>query len=158
MKGNNIDKKTTSKKSSPLPLKKGIGNKFSPSKVPPSESTPTRMNMLPKLFTYADFKPIAEKGPFTIVEWGQILHMSERTIHRYAIENAEFNGLHIERVLHVEKLINKGNNLFGKGFKTWLRNTPAALHNMQPKDLITSYDGIQELIDLLGRIEQGIPA
>lgn len=152
----NSDRMPSSKRPTTQPQKKESTKKFVPSKNAPSDSTPIHLNAPKKPFTYQDFKLIAEKGPFTIVEWGQILHMSERTIHRYAIENAEFNGLHIERVLHVEKLIDKGNKLFGNGFKTWLRSKPVALHPIQPKELITSYDGIQELIDIIGRIEQGI--
>jgi len=35
-------------------------------------------------FTYKRFQKIADKVPFTLKEWADILHLSERTLQRYA--------------------------------------------------------------------------
>lgn len=115
--------------------------------------------LLTKDFLYSDFRKIADKAPFTIGEWALMLHISERTLHRYAKENAAFNGLQVERILHLEKLINLGNTLFGKeGFKHWLHFKPFSLESKKPEEMLSTYEGIQEVIDILGRMQHGIPA
>ena len=71
-------------------------------------------------FVYSNFKIIADEAPFTVGEWADILHISERTLHRYAKDNSVFNGMQEERILHIKKLITLGNDMFGKeGFKNW---------------------------------------
>ena len=115
--------------------------------------------VITKDFLYSDFKKIADKAPFTVGEWADILHISERTLHRYAKDNSAFNGMQVERILHIEKLIDLGNTMFGKeGFKNWLLFKPFSLNFQKPLEMLTSYQGIQDVIDLLGRIQHGISA
>ena len=110
-------------------------------------------------FLFTDFKKVSDKAPFTVADWADMLHISERTLHRYAKENTAFNGMQIERILHLEKLIDMGNSLFGKeGFKNWLHFKPLSLQYQTPKELLTSHQGIQEVIDVIGRMQHGIPA
>ena len=128
--------------------KESVASYFTPIK----KSAPKQA--ITKDFVYSDFKKIADKAPFTIGEWADILHISERTLHRYAKDNSEFNGMQIERILHIEKLISMGNTMFGKeGFKHWLLSKPFSLNHQRPLDLLTSYQGIQESIDLLCRMQ-----
>lgn len=115
--------------------------------------------VITKAFLYTDFKKIADKAPFTVGEWAEILHISERTLHRYAKDNSEFNGMQVERILHIEKMIDMGKKLFGiEGFKNWLNYKPFSLNGARPIDMLTSYQGIQDVIDLLGRMQHGISA
>lgn len=115
--------------------------------------------VITKAFLYSDFKKIADKAPFTVGEWAEILHISERTLHRYAKDNSEFNGMQVERILHIEKMIDMGKKLFGiEGFKNWLNYKPFSLNGLRPIDMLTSYQGIQDVIDLLGRMQHGISA
>ncbi|GBL35574.1 hypothetical protein EMGBS15_11690 [Filimonas sp.] len=82
-------------------------------------------HILTKDFVCSDFKKIADKAPFTIGEWADILHISERTLHRYAKTILRSTDA-IERILHIEKLIRLGNTMFGKeGFKNWLYHAPS---------------------------------
>lgn len=112
-----------------------------------------------KDFHYKDFRKIADKAPFILAEWADILHLSERTLHRYAKENSTFAGLQIELILLTEKLIDMGNEVFGKeGFKSWLQSAVFSLDNKTPKEFLNSYSGIQELINTIGRIQHGISA
>ncbi len=114
---------------------------------------------LVKDFTYKDFKKILTKGPFTLGEWSDMLFMSERTLHRYAKDDGEFNGLQIERILLLEALIDIGNEMFGRdGFKSWLQSKPFSLNGEVVKNKLTTHNGIQEVIDTLGRIQHGISA
>jgi hypothetical protein len=111
-----------------------------------------------KDFTFTDFKKVADKIPLSLAEWAKILHTSERTLQRYAIDNSCFNGLQIERILHMKKLVTLGNKLLGNGFKSFLQSKPFALQHQSVKSQLTTYEGIQRVIDLLGRIEHGIVA
>ncbi len=112
-----------------------------------------------KDFTYKHFKRIADKAPFTLNEWAEILHLSERTLHRYAKENNAFHGLQVELILLTEKLIDMGNALFGRdGMKNWAHSPAFSLGNRKPIEHMQSYAGIQEVIQLIGRLQYGISA
>ncbi|MGC4232928.1 MAG: DUF2384 domain-containing protein [Niabella sp.] len=119
----------------------------------------SKTETLVKDFTYKDFKKILNKGAFTLAEWADMLFMSERTLHRYAKDDGGFNGLQIERILLLETLIDTGNEMFGReGFKTWLQSRPFSLGGEVAKSKLTTHQGIQEIIDTLGRIQHGISA
>lgn len=126
------------------------------------ENRPAKNSFKPvitKDFTYKNFKIIADKAPFTLSDWADIMHISERTLHRYAKENTPFNGLQIEIILLTEKLIDMGNQVFGKdGFKSWMHSSVFSLDNRSPKEFINSYAGLQEIINVIGRIQYGIPS
>ena len=109
-----------------------------------------------KEFSYKEFKKIANKSPFTMAEWATLLYTSERTIQRYAQSNSSLTGLHLERILLLEKLIDAGNSFFGKEFYNWLHTKLFNLHYHKPFDFLDSYEGIQEIISLIHRTEQGI--
>ncbi len=118
-----------------------------------------RVETLVKDFAYKDFKRILAKGPFTLGEWSDMLFMSERTLHRYAKDDGGFNGLQIERILLLETLIDIGNEMFGQdGFKGWLQSKPFSLNGEVVKNKLHTHNGIQEVIDILGRIQHGISA
>lgn len=110
-------------------------------------------------FGYEDFKSIADKSPFTLSDWADLLYISERTLQRYAKEDGAFNGLQVERILQLKKLVNTGNAIFGKdGFKNWLTYKPFSLGGHTVKDMLVTHEGIQEVIDLMGRMQHGISA
>lgn len=116
-----------------------------------------RKEVLVKDFTYKDFKKVAAKAPFSLGEWADMLYISERSLHRYANGDGGFNGLQIERILHLEKFIDSANELFGtEGLKNWLFHKPFALNGRMVKDILLTHDGIQEAIDLVGRMQYGI--
>ena len=56
-----------------------------------------------KDFTYSEFKKIADKTPFTQAEWASILHVSERTLQRYAKANGSFAPINAERALKLKR-------------------------------------------------------
>jgi len=119
----------------------------------------TKKEAAVKDFTYTHFKRIADRGPFSLNEWADLLYLSERSLHRYAKEGDGFNGLQIERILLLAKLIDIGNEFFGKdGFHQWLHSRPFSLNGAMVKELLSTHTGIQEVIDLLHRMEHGISA
>ena len=127
--------------------------------VYPITSRASRKEALVKEFTYDEFKRILIKSPFSLAEWASMLFMSERSLHRYAKDESGFNGLQIERIFLLEALVDLGNEMFGRdGFKTWLQSRPFSLGGDVVQSYLTTHDGIQELIDILGRMQHGISA
>ncbi len=111
-----------------------------------------------KDFTYSEFKKIADKTPFTQSEWASILHVSERTLQRYAKNNGSFAPINAERALQIEKVIKEGKITFGKveNFYNWLKREPYMLEGNLSFNSLTSYEGIQKVLTQLGRIQHGI--
>ena len=82
-----------------------------------------------KDFTYSEFKKIADKTPFTQTEWAAMLHVSERTLQRYAKNNGSFAPINAERALQIEKVLKEGKITFGKveNFYNWIKHNPYML-------------------------------
>jgi putative toxin-antitoxin system antitoxin component (TIGR02293 family) len=115
--------------------------------------------VIAKDFSFTEFKKIADKSPFTLSEWAGILHISERTLQRYAVYNSCFGAVQIELILLMKKLIDIGQDLFGvEGLREWLDSSVFSLQHKKPMEYLTSYAGIQTIIQLMGRIQHGIPA
>lgn len=111
-----------------------------------------------KDFTYGEFKKIADKSPFTQAEWAAILHLSERTLQRYAKNKSTFAAINAERALQIEKVINEGIITFGNIdlFYAWIKRNPYMLEGNLSFNSLTSTDGIQKVLTQLGRIQHGI--
>ena len=111
-----------------------------------------------KDFTYSEFKKIADKTPFTQAEWASILHVSERTLQRYAKNNGSFAPINAERAVQIEKVIKEGKVTFGKveSFYNWLKRKPYMLEGNLSFESLTSYEGIQKVLTQLGRIQHGL--
>jgi putative toxin-antitoxin system antitoxin component (TIGR02293 family) len=113
-----------------------------------------------KDFNFTEFKKIADKAPFTQSEWAAMLHLSERTLQRYAKSDGVFAPMNAERVLQIARVLEQGKITFGKveNFYNWLKREPNMLEgNLSMNDLST-YDGIQKILTQLGRIQHGILA
>src|SRR5437660_2921645 len=97
-----------------------------------------------KDFDYKEFKKIADKVPFTQKEWSDILHISERTLQRYAKENSVFNFSVADRILQIDKVIKRGVEVFGNmdKFILWLRDDPYMLEGRLSFHSLASIDGI----------------
>ena len=118
------------------------------------------LKVLPSLkdFTYSEFKKIADKTPFTQAEWASLLHVSERTLQRYAKNNGSFAPINAERALQIAKVLQEGKITFGKveNFYNWIKRSPYMLEGNLSFESLTSYDGIQKVLTQLGRIQHGI--
>ncbi len=117
---------------------------------------------LPSLkdFTFNEFKKIADVAPFSQGEWATILHVSERTLQRYAKSNGTFAPMNAERALQIAKVLEQGTITFGSAnlFYTWLKGSPKMLEGNLSFESLTSAEGIQLIITQLGRIQHGILA
>jgi putative toxin-antitoxin system antitoxin component (TIGR02293 family) len=111
-------------------------------------------------FTFNDFKKIADKVDFTQNEWSDILHISERTLQRYGHANGTFNTGVIDRILQINKVFERGKEVFGsyQKFNLWLRGNPYMLEGQLSLYSLASFDGINNVLTQIGRIEHGILA
>ncbi|MBA2249113.1 MAG: hypothetical protein H0W12_02860 [Chitinophagaceae bacterium] len=113
-----------------------------------------------KDFNYKDFKKIADNVPFSIKEWADILHISERTLQRYSKANSNFTFSVVDRILQIDKVIKKGIHVFGSlnKFNLWIRDNPYMLEGRLSLQSLGSIDGCNMIMIQLGRIEHGILA
>ncbi|RYY66929.1 MAG: DUF2384 domain-containing protein [Chitinophagaceae bacterium] len=113
-----------------------------------------------KDFNHQEFKKIADKAPFSLAEWASILHLSERTLQRYAKDNGVFAPMNAERVLHIARVLEQGKNTFGsvENFYNWLKESPRAVEGSLSLESLSSYDGIERVLAQLGRIQYGLLA
>ena len=111
-----------------------------------------------KDFTYNEFKKIADKVPFTQSEWAAILHVSERTLQRYAKANGVFAPINAERAMQVAHVLNRGKEVFGDitKFYHWIKRNPYMLEGNLSMQSLTTNDGINKILIQLGRIEHGL--
>ena len=111
-----------------------------------------------KDFTFNDFKKIASKVDFTQKEWSDILHISDRTLQRYANDNGSFNTGVIDRIVQISKVLQRGREVFGsyQKFNLWLRENPYMLEGRLSLHSLASIEGINNVLTQLGRIEHGI--
>jgi putative toxin-antitoxin system antitoxin component (TIGR02293 family) len=115
---------------------------------------------LTKEFTFSEFKKIADKTDLTQKEWSDVLHISERTLQRYAKDNSAFNFSVIDRIFLIEKVIKKGVDVFGNAnnFIAWLKDEPASIEGKLGFGSLASFEGSTKILNQLGRIEHGILA
>lgn len=111
-----------------------------------------------KDFTFTEFKKIADKAPFTQAEWASMLHVSERTLQRYAKNNGSFAPINAERALQIEKVLKEGEFTFGKveNFYNWLKRNPYMLGGNLSFESLTSASGIERVLTQLHRIQHGL--
>lgn len=104
------------------------------------------------------FQNLVSKFPFSLEEWSQFLHLSERTIQRYKKEDKSFDSLQTEKILQITLLYQRGVEIFGDkdNFNFWLYTKNLALGNLKPKELLDNAFGITLLEEELNRIEHGV--
>jgi uncharacterized protein (DUF2384 family) len=155
-----MKKKTTSK----TPYKYKIdddempANKVSETQAPYYISSPQYTQPGVDEFTFNKFQRIADKIPFTQREWAQILHLSERTLQRYAAGNTPFEGIYTDKILHIQQLLELGLETFSgaDALYSWLKKEKNAMGHTLSFNALYSTSGIQALIDQLTRIQYGI--
>lgn len=105
-------------------------------------------------FTYNKFAKIASTVPFTQKEWASILHLSERTLQRYAINNTAFDGIYVDRILHIEQLLQLGLQTFttSEAFYQWLKKDKNVMGQLLNFQSLCTTQGIQATINQVGRI------
>ena len=94
---------------------------------------------------------------FTLDQMAAVLHVSERTLRRYAPSDA-LNIEQSERIVELNNLYQYGSEVFGNidAFKIWIESPLLALGQQAPKQFLDTSYGILMLKNILGRIERGV--
>ena len=150
--------KNLKRTSGKVPVKKDASS----NKVNEPQALYKSIKIIPQVkdFTYEEFKKTADKVPFTQAEWAIILHISERTLQRYAKSNGKFAPINAERFHQINQVLAKGKKVLGKTawFYEWIHSNPPSLEGELSFNSLTTFDGIQKILNQLGRIEHGILA
>lgn len=113
-----------------------------------------------KEIAYPFFEKISDNAPFTLAEWATILHVSERTLQRYAKNKTTFAPIQAERILMIENILKEAKITFGNtdNFYNWLKRKPYMVDGNISIEGLSTYEGIQNVLTQLGRIQNGITA
>ncbi len=126
----------------------------------PAVAYRSTVKVVPSLnnFTFNEFKKIAATAPFSQAEWASMLHVSERTLQRYAKNNGSFAAINAERILLIDKVLKEAITTFGniEKFYQWIKKEPYMLEGNLSFNSLSTYDGIQKVLTQLGRIQQGL--
>jgi putative toxin-antitoxin system antitoxin component (TIGR02293 family) len=135
-----------------------ITSKVSKVEEPVAEHKPLKKASIVSDFPYRKFEKIAALVPFTQKEWASILNLSERTLQRYSVDNSSFDGIYVDRILHIEELIRLGLETFtnADAFYRWLKREKHVLGKTLNFESLSSTRGIQDIIDQIGRIQYGV--
>lgn len=100
---------------------------------------------------------LAAKFDFSPKEIAGIMHISERTLHRYH-DSEKLDSLTSGIMLQLSDLYEKGTKIFGdtEKFKQWMKYQNPVFSNYKPIELLDTFTGFQLISDELGRIEHGI--
>lgn len=111
-----------------------------------------------KDFTFEDFTEIANKTDFLQKEWSELLHISERTLQRYARDNGTFSFSVTDRITQIDKVLERGKEVFGSyaKFILWLREEPLTYEGHLSLHSLATFEGISNILTQIGRIEHGI--
>lgn len=106
------------------------------------------------------FQSIATRSSFSMNDWSQFMHLTERTLQRYKKEQRDFEPIHSEKILEIAKLQHRGKDVFGSAelFDEWMNTEILALGGERPKAFLDSSFGIAMIHEELTRIEHGVLA
>jgi putative toxin-antitoxin system antitoxin component (TIGR02293 family) len=109
---------------------------------------------------YTAFVDLSKGMPFSVSEWSQFLHVSERTMLRYKNDDLTFDSLQTEKVFQLSMIYEKGLDVFGEKvyLDIWLNTQNVALGGLKPKALFDNSFGIKLIEEELIRIEHGVLA
>lgn len=102
-------------------------------------------------------KSLSQHLGISMETMSRLLHSSHRNIQRKD-DNELLDTLKTEKVLELAALAQRGIEVIGHktAFAEWLHSPLAALGNKTPLDYLDTSFGIQMVIKLLGRLEQGV--
>ncbi len=93
----------------------------------------------------------------TKIPLNEFIHLIPISIDTYKRKNI-FNPAVTEKVLQIEEVYRKGLAAFGEGFYHWVSAENIMLSGQKPKTLLNNSFGVRQLLELIGRMEQGVLA
>lgn len=126
----------------------------------PSEAygTHSRIKLIRRGLSVQSLNIFLKESGLNRQELGHILQVSPRTMQRY--DTNQMLPINVtEKLLMLNDLYEKAHDVLGGDSHTisgWLHSTVVALGNQRPLDLLDTYQGFNEVMKVLGRIEWGI--
>jgi putative toxin-antitoxin system antitoxin component (TIGR02293 family) len=105
----------------------------------------------------SSLKSLAGYLGITMEKMSSLVHSSHRNIQRKD-EDELLDTLKTEKVLELAAFIKRGIDVIGTedAFKEWVHSPIIALGNRKPIDFLDTTFGIQMVLKVLGRLEQGV--
>lgn len=102
-------------------------------------------------------KSLADHLGISLETMSGLLHTSHRNIQRKHEEDL-LDTLKTEKVLELAAFAQRGIEVIGSkpGFIEWLHSPLSSLSNKKPLDFLDTSFGIQMVLKILGRLEQGV--
>ncbi|POY38427.1 hypothetical protein C3K47_03235 [Solitalea longa] len=102
---------------------------------------------------------LAKKISFSLAEIATVLHLSERSLHRYT-SSSILKTEYAEKTVELAKLYTRGEEVFGNmdTFKNWMRTPSFILGGEAPINLLDNSLGFNIVLNELGKIEHGVLA
>ena len=117
-----------------------------------------RIRLIRRGLPLASLKYFLRQSKLTRQELAYILQVSTRTLQRYTSDQM-LPSVVSEKLLRLNDLYEQAQEVLGGGpanITKWLRSDIPALGNQRPLDLLDTYEGLDEVQKLLGRIEWGV--
>lgn len=120
-------------------------------------TTSERIALARKGITMRYLKKLADLLDLNLLDLSKILHISIRTLQRYA-EDKLLEPDVSSKVIRLAELERRGLDIFGDAhsFSLWLKEEVLALDGARPIDFLDTPFGFDLINRLLGRIEHGI--
>ena len=118
----------------------------------------SRISIIRQGLSLSSLLTFLKKTGLTRLELAPILNISARTLQRQEDDDTLSPAIS-ERLLMLNDLYQLGYQALGqlpKNTTDWLREPNPALNNEKPLDYLDTYQGIQEIKNLLGRIIHGV--
>ncbi|HMN06762.1 MAG TPA: MbcA/ParS/Xre antitoxin family protein [Flavobacteriales bacterium] len=104
------------------------------------------------------FSALLKAWPLTSGDWAYLLRLQPRTIAERIRHSRDFTGLEAERVRVVERVLERGKEVFGTADKLgrWLDRSHPLFEGKKPKEMLVTMQGLGLVMAELGRIEHGV--
>lgn len=115
------------------------------------------VNLARKGFPKRVLLTLANKISLSIQELAYVLHISERTLQRYA-DDEIIKTEYAEKAVELARLYTRGEEVFGNmdKFKLWIKYPSLVFNGEAPITLLDTSAGFDMVFKELGRIEHGI--
>lgn len=102
-------------------------------------------------------KNLIKRYDLTLKEMAYVLNISERTLQRYE-DNDVLSKDASERALHLQRLYERGADVFGTLYKFcgWMKSSILIFNNEKPISFLDTIFGFELLEQELGKIEHGV--
>mgnify|MGYP001083853395 CR=1 FL=1 len=144
----------------PYSTQEFLGKNYLMQYAPATYETPKyrRINLIRKGLPYSALAYFIKTSGLNQQELASILQVSTRTVQRFNPQQ-NLSPQVSEKLLALNDLYQQAHEALGgqgPSITAWLRQPAKALGNLTPLNLLDTFDGLQEVKNVLGRLEWGV--